>query len=542
MNLKLAWKIGEIFAVAASRAKRTWTQKPGGALPRLVNSVLGLAFFGVFAVAAYWFLASLKVLTAYVAPYFTQFLFFIPAATALFCFMYGLMFELNQSAYSVSLDMINWLPISSAEYVLGSTLATLYFCVAMLGVIYGAALGVGLYCGSAAAWALTLVVGVLSAFMGSFSVEIARAVLNRASSGLSKRGARTAFVGRIALTVLLLVVFSTVFNYNVLLQLSAWFYTVAGAAWFVPFLWPSFTIFSYLAGDLAGLALYGGLSVALTAAFMALGAWTRSRNWVQEEASVRFGGKSRPLAGGGIAGFTGAESAIIRKDLKGLIRRREMVSFLAFPFIMLAVNLINSNAADVLSEATPLWERLSFFFAPGMGVMFLAYYVAVTSIGQEGGAFVNLRASPLTPRELTRAKLAFSLVTAYAFTAVLLAATMLIVRMSPELFLMVSVFAVAAISAAASIGLAVGARFADFTEIPRARFITPYGALIGVMAAFAAVAAIYAPIPLIGGLGMGSLYEFTAAAVVAAVGGLIIYASYRIAVTEVGKVYDSAPV
>jgi len=62
------------------------------------------------------------------------------------------------------------------------------------------------------------------------------------------------------------------------------------------------------------------------------------------------------------------------------------------------------------------------------------------------------------------------------------------------------------------------------------------------MAAFAAVAVIYAPIPLIGSLGLGSLYEFTAAAVVAAVGGLIIYASYRIAVTEVGKVYDSAPV
>jgi hypothetical protein len=542
MNLKLAWKIGEIFAVAASRAKRTWTQKPGGALPRLVNSVLGLAFFGVFAVAAYWFLASLKVPPEYVALYFTQFLFFIPAATAFFCFMYGLMFELNQSAYSVSLDMINWLPISSAEYVLGSTLATLYFCVAMLGVIYGAALGVGLYCGSAAAWALTLVVGVLSAFMGSFSVEIARAVLNRASSGLSKRGARTAIVGRIALTVLLLVIFSSVFNYKVLLQLSAWFYAAAGAAWFVPFLWPSLTIFSYLTGDLAGLALYGGLSFALTAAFMALGAWTRGRNWVQEEASISFGGKSRPLAGGGIAGFTGAESAIIRKDLKGLMRRREMASFLAFPFLMLVVNLINMNVADVLSEAAPLWSRLSFFSAPGMGVMFLAYYVAVTSIGQEGGAFVNLRASPLTPRELTRAKLIFSLVPAYAFTAVLLAAAMLIVRMSPEVFLMVSVFAVAAISAAASIGLAVGARFADFTEIPRARFITPVGAIIGVLAVFAAEAAIYAPIPLIGSLGLGHLYEFTAAAVVAAVGGPIIYASYRLAVTEVEKVYDSAPV
>jgi len=540
MNLKLAWKIGEIFAVAASRAKRTWTQKPGGALPRLVNSVLGLAFFGVFAVAAYWFLASLNVPTAYVAPYFTQFLFFIPAATALFCFMYGLMFELNQSAYSVSLDMINWLPISSVEYVLGSTLATLYFCVAMLGVIYGAALGVGLYCGSAAAWALTLVVGVLSAFMGSFSVEIARAVLNRASSGLSKRGARTAIVGRIALTVLLLVVFSSVFNYKVLLQLSAWFYAAAGAAWFVPFLWPSFTIFSYLTGDLAGLTLYGGLSFALTVAFMAFGAWTRGRNWVQEEASISFGGKSRPLAGGGIAGFTGAESAIIRKDLKGLMRRREMASFLAFPFLMLVVNFINMNVADVLSEATPLWSRLSFFSAPGIGVMFLAYYVAVTSIGQEGDAFVNLRASPLTPRELTRAKLVFSLVPAYVFTAVLLAAAMLIVRMSPEVFLMVSVFAVAAISVAASIGLAVGARFADFTEVPRARFITPVGAIIGVLAVFAAEAAIYAPIPLIGSLGLGSLYEFAAAAVVAAVGGPIIYASYRLAVTEVGKVYDSA--
>lgn len=542
MNIKVAWKIGEIFAVASSRGKRTWTRETGGALPRLVNTILGAAFFGVFAVGAYWLLSYLDLPVAYVAPYFTQFLFFIPAATALFCFMYGLMFELNQSAYSVSLDMINWLPISPMEYVLGSTLATLYFCLAMLGVMYGAALGVGVYCGSVAAWVLTLVVGILSAFMGSFSVEIVRAVLNKASSGLSRRGGRTAMIGRIVLTVLLLIVFNLVFNYNVLLQLSAWFYTVVGAAWFVPPLWPSFAIFSYLAGDTAGLALYGGLSVALTAVFMSLGTWTRSRNWVQEEASVRFGGKSRPLAGGGMIGFTGVESAIIRKDLKGLLRRREMVTFLAFPFLMLAASLINTNVADVFSESAPLWERLAFFSAPGMGVMFLAYFLAATSIGQEGGAFVNLRASPLSPRELTRAKLAFSLLVAYAFTAVLLAAVIFIVRMGPELLLMISVFVVAVISTAASIGIAIGARFADFTEIPRARFITPIGGFIGIFVAFAAVTIIYAPIPLIGALGLGSLYELTASTVVAVIGCLIIYSSYRIAVAEVGKVYESAPV
>jgi len=317
---------------------------------------------------------------------------------------------------------------------------------------------------------------------------------------------------------------------------------VVGAAWFVPPLWPSFAIFSYLAGDTAGLALYGGLSVALTAVFMSLGTWTRSRNWVQEEASVRFGGKSRPLAGGGMIGFTGVESAIIRKDLKGLLRRREMVTFLAFPFLMLAASLINTNVADVFSESAPLWERLAFFSAPGMGVMFLAYFLAATSIGQEGGAFVNLRASPLSPRELTRAKLAFSLLVAYAFTAVLLAAVIFIVRMGPELLLMISVFVVAVISTAASIGIAIGARFADFTEIPRARFITPIGGFIGIFVAFAAVAIIYAPIPLIGALGLGSLYELTASTVVAVIGCLIIYSSYRIAVAEVGKVYESAPV
>jgi hypothetical protein len=268
----------------------------------------------------------------------------------------------------------------------------------------------------------------------------------------------------------------------------------------------------------------------------------RGRNWVQEEASVRFGGKSRPLAGGGMIGFTGVESAIIRKDLKGLLRRREMVTFLAFPFLMLAASLINMNIADIISESAPLWERLAFFFAPGMGVIFLAYFLAATSIGQEGGAFVNLRASPLSPREMTRAKLAFSLLVAYAFTAVLLAVVVSIVRMGPELLLMISVFVVAVISAAASIGIAVGARFADFTEIPRARFITPIGGFLGLLVAFAAVAVIYAPIPLIGALGLGSLTELTASTVVAIVGCLIIYSSYRIAVAEVGKVYESAPV
>ncbi|MCX6649008.1 MAG: hypothetical protein NTV61_06420 [Candidatus Bathyarchaeota archaeon] len=541
MNLGVAIKIARILTLASSRAKdRDSTKMSSGS----TSAILGVVFLIGSALAAFFLVNEIGIDSATLGIYLSQFLVVLPSMTTFFCLIYGLLFEFNQSVFNVSVDAINWLPISAADYVLGSTLCTLYFSFPILAILIGVTLGLSVLAGTLWAWLLTMALSVLGAFIGGFSMELIRVAFNRASSSISRRSGRTAMIGRLVLSILIIALFSSVYNFNVIVKVTAWFTSVAGAAWFFPLIWPSLAILALLQVDAAGAIIYLALSVALTGAFFYAGARARAANWSPEPVTISFnstpGKMKAPDAR--ILGLTQAESAMVRKDLRGLLRRREMVSFLAFPFIMVIINVINGAYGEAFAPESSLSTKMLFFALPGFGLLLLSFYVSAVGIGGEGSGFINLLSAPVSAREIAKAKIATALTPSVPGLAVIVAAVVLVLGVSPQITLLITVFGLVTIVESAVVGLAIGAHFADYTEVPRARFISPTGMLVGMGALAAVIGVTFGAPQLTGMLNLGGWTWIVNTIIVAVIGVALSALIYRFAVSEVQKAYESAPV
>jgi len=220
---------------------------------------------------------------------------------------------------------------------------------------------------------------------------------------------------------------------------------------------------------------------------------TREKYWVPVPVSIKLAPPKiyTPKKGLlGILGFTVAETALIRKDLRSLIRRKEMTSWIAIPVIMCIVTIITTPWNPTASTM----YKMLFFMMPGFGILLLAFFLSIVGIGQEGSAFVNLLKAPLGARQIVRAKLAAALLPSTCALAILMVFVQALVQPRLEVMLAVAVAGFAALLEATLVGLAVGARYPDFTEVPRARFVSKGGALLGMALMGAAVVATCSPI------------------------------------------------
>ncbi len=540
MNLGVALHIARVLALASSRAK----DRDGSKLSNgMVNLVLGAIFLFASAFGAYVIVGQTGLDSATLGIYLAKFLVVMPSMIMFFTLVYGLLFEFNQSVFNVSTDAINWLPVSAADYVLGSTLCTLYFSAPILALLVGASFGLAVAAGMIVPWILTITLCAFGALIGGFSMELIRVVFNRASSGISKKSGSTAVIGRLIISILVIALLSSVYNFNVIIRITEWFTGVAGAAWFFPLIWPSLALLSLLQSDAIGTVLYLALSVVLTGLFFYTGARARAANWSPEPVTLSFNstnGKPR-VHDSRLFGMTSAESAIIRKDLRGLLRRREMVTFLAFPFIMVLINVINGAYGDAFSAGSSLSTRILFFALPGFGVLLLSFYVAAVGMGGEGSGFMNLLSAPVSPREIARAKLVTALVPSIPFLAVIVVAVILFLGVQPLMTLFITVFGLATIIESAVVGLYFGARFPDYTEVPRARFVSPNGMIVGMIALALVVGGTFFAPQLLGMLNLGPWAWGINAVAVAVIGVVVSVLLYRFAQTEVEKAYESAP-
>jgi hypothetical protein len=541
LNLGVALRIARVLTLASSRAKDRDSSKLSGGT---ANAIIGGLFLVVSTIGAYSIAKQIGLDSTTLSLYLTQFLVVLPSMTTFFCLVYGLLFEFNQSVFNVSTDAINWLPISAGDYVLGSTLCTLYFSAPILAILVGATLGLSMMTGTLLAWLLTMVLSGLGALIGGFSMELIRVVFNKASSSIGRRSGRTAVFGRLIISILIIAIFSSIYNFNVIVRVTAWFTSIAGAGWFFPLIWPSLAILSQAQADVLGTLLYLSLSVVLTCVFFYAGSRARAANWSPEPVTISFNAapeKAR-VHDSQLLGLTGAESAIVRKDLRGLLRRREMVTFLAFPFIMVIINVINGTYGEAFSPDSSMSTKMMFFAFPGFGLLLLSFYVAATGIGGEGSGFINLLSAPVSPREIARAKVVTALIPSIPFLAVIVAAVVTFLGVPLLVTLFISVFGLVTIVESAVVGLAVGGRFADYTEVPRARFVTPNGMMVGMIALAIIVGGTFFVPQLLDRLELGPSTWGINAAAVAVIGIVVSILVYRYALTEVKRAYESAPV
>ena len=281
-----------------------------------VNLIIGLAGFLIAAFLTINF--AWVFLEGFSASLFMfQIAIFLPSLMTLTAIMYGLLFEFSQSSSVGSSDVINWLPIHALEFVLASVLSMFYFLAPLLGIVYGAALGLSLSTNMLDVGLFSLVVSTLGLFFGAFILEIIRAITNRVSSTVYKRTGRTAVVIRMVVFILVFVVFMLVSNVNFLFSILEQFLGGIEAAWFIPLLWPSLTIMTYIATETLQLIIYALLSIGFTALLLWISVKLREKYWVPAPFAIKLA-SSKPYTPKqgllGSLGFSAAEAALIKKD------------------------------------------------------------------------------------------------------------------------------------------------------------------------------------------------------------------------------------
>jgi hypothetical protein len=535
LNFRFALRLAGILSLASVRVKRVRGTIPTGRSKALRTNLSLSPLLLVISAVVVYFLIKRGGEDPIVTLLYTQLLVFFPSITAFMAMIYSIQFEFSQSIEAASTDMINWLPIAPTDYVLGSTLTTLYFIFPMLAIIFGGSLGAAIYVGRLDLWAVGTLMGVLGSLIGAFTLEIVRSLMNRVSHAVFKGRGQFAMITRTLLTLTLLVLVQLVYNVTILMKLASWFSVSIQGAWFIPLLWPSLTMLRYIYSDITGTLTYAGLSSVLLLMVFLGGVKARAMNWVPSPVSYRlkpveFKSSRRGILGS--LGFSVFESALIRKDFKSLIRRRETLKQLAIPAMVFIMILI-AQSGMLGGSVPPEQVRYGFLGLMLFNSVILGMSLSLISLGQEGGAFQVLKITPLEPRSITRAKILHAFIPSFLLVLLTFLAIFSLIgdpvtTAGAFLLVITVVFDVILVS------MTIGAHFVDFSEVPRHRFVRWEGTLIAFFALFVLIGVILSP--FIPEFCLNPQAAFVISEVIAAA---VAYFGYRKAVEEVSLIYNS---
>lgn len=515
-----------------------WLSKPTGliqlaAIVFVASSSLVYAFLGVVPDSEISYLSAMSL----------QLLSSVPLIALSFVVLYGVFFIIGDNAQYASSEMVNYMPISSSEYVLASSVSTVlsycYIVTAVIGVSFALAIRFGLI----GAWAVSSLLAVFCAVMGGFISEVIKSLVNRVSSTFSKRGGRAAVLSRAVLIVLVLALSQIFFNPGILFRVLEALAPRIQELWFVPLFWPSVVVVGATAGDFASAAFFSAATLLFGIVLMLGAVAVRSRYWVPMPVTIKMrhpalgrpGTRSGLGTGFGSLLFTQAELAVLSKDFRSLARRKEMVRFWSIPFIMMIPLFLTMGSMDRYE----VYGYAGMFSLMGTGIFGL--FLSAMSIGQEGRALWRIFASPIGPESYFKAKavlpLSLSLVLSMVFSGVF----SLVFHFGPNATTSLLVLSVASACISVSVGLYFGSRYPELSEKPRSSYITGTGILLSMLVL--GVAGLFSALPVILYIFMGTGYGLYPSLAISLFSGLIVSSVFFIlSKRQFQKVFVELPV
>jgi hypothetical protein len=161
-----------------------------------------------------------------------------------------------------------------------------------------------------------------------------------------------------------------------------------------------------------------------------------------------------------------------------------MARFLAIPFV-LAISM--GIGLLPLGSGAPSQPPLFFFIATFylLPVAIFVGALSMTSIGQEGYAVWNIYAAPIKPSQILRAKILFACALGVAFGVALLTIFAFFMNAVAAYYGVMFVIGVLVVLEVSALGVYFAARFPDFREMVRSRYVGVWGSLLGMITAIA---------------------------------------------------------
>ncbi|HXY12127.1 MAG TPA: hypothetical protein VEJ85_01325 [Thermoplasmata archaeon] len=394
---------------------------------------------------------------------------FVPLVSVGVVLVAGLMFELTATAKFAGSDSANWLPISPFEYILASVTAISYTYSPTVAILLGGLLPLALLGGIGPLYAATFGFAIVALFMGATLVEMMRAETQHADTVSAGRSGQRSFVLRAVVLILVILLLQFAFNPVFLFGIAQRLSLVAVVTVLVPFFWSTEALSLWAIGNNGAANGFAAAQIVFVALLFYFATDLRERYWVPTTTEVRLEAHryatSNPVLA--LFGLNAAESALAGKDLKGLVRRREMLPTLVIPIALIVLVLVEGGTLGGLVSV--LWI--------GWVAGFFALVLGATSVGQERKAVQSLYAFPLSAENVLRAKVAYVLAPSLTVALGLAVLVGLFFHLSVGTFLGVTLLVVAAAVVLTFWGLAFAARFSDFQERPRPQFLRPAGML-----------------------------------------------------------------
>jgi hypothetical protein len=414
---------------------------------------------------------------------------FVPLAGVGIVLIAGTSFELMSNARFASSDAANWMPLRPSEYVAASAAAIAYTYSPAIATVLGGLLPLAAVAGLLPVYALACGLGVVALIEGAFLVEMVRALSNRASTvGSGRRGTATMILRAFVLLVVILVL-DLALNPLILWGFVGAFSGVPATAAAIPLLWSSRALADAAAGNLLLTAAFTAGQLAFVALLAVVAAYLRERYWVPTPAEIRFGehryaGRHPFFAA---IGLSRSESALVGKDLRGFVRRRELLPLLVVPAVL--VLLLAIEGASFGEFGLLLWI--------GWVAGFFGLLLAVSSIGQERRGLQLLFAFPVEPRSVFRAKVTSALIPVLIGAVAMTVGVGLWFRfpygtLAGALVMTCGVGAVLVLW-----GLVFASRYSDFQERPRPQFVRPLPMIVASTSGVLLLSAIVVPSSLV---------------------------------------------
>jgi len=158
------------------------------------------------------------------------------------------------------------------------------------------------------------------------------------------------------------------------------------------------------------------------------------------------------------------------------------------------VIIVVSMLASFTSSGGSRLEFLAFSLVSfSLAVAIFSLVVSMISIGQEASAIWTIYSSPIAPKEIVRAKLILGFLISLGVLLVVFLAVGLLFRPGYQVLILFFFLGLSLAIAETSVGLMIGSKFPDFSEIPRSRFVTFSGGFVGTVAGLIVGAVVGAP-------------------------------------------------
>lgn len=388
----------------------------------------------------------------------------------------GILFELGQPGGLASSEAVNWLPVSPAEYVGASSLSVVFSYSPFLFISLGVTIPFALSFGMVSIVPFFVLISAVAFVWGAVIVEALRSVMNRISSTVYKKSGRLGVILRIILIIILLVAVQIAFNPYILYAALSGIAEGVSLAWFIPVIWPSVAVASFLVSDAVRATVFGLLSIFFTILIFGAATQLRAKYWSPVPVTITVSTSTTYIPHGkSLLWLNPIAFAIALKELRSLVRRREMARFLAIPVL-----IVVSSMLPLLTSSSAQGNSLS---AVSLVILaevslILPMMLSSISIGQEGTSIANLYMLPISAEDLINGKLFLPWIIS---SAGILAVALLFQFLVPVTLgqLLITLVAVAFnLIIQGYVGLGTGSRFPSFNVGPRARYLTFTGFIV----------------------------------------------------------------